>query len=218
MTEENLDAGRAGQEILLAIHQQLRQELARLQDVIVGVREGRSTASEARYLNTMTMRQNYWRLGAFCAAYCRVVSVHHAIEDQQLFRDLEDADASLGVVGLLTGSSWTKTQTAVDHLADAFARPPEVRGRAPARTNRPAGNPELAGRSRSRRVKRDLGDVPSYECSRNKYDTKDEGVQLPPIPGTFASISSLVVAHGVSEIDGRLNKGREVRMPQRTGC
>jgi hemerythrin-like domain-containing protein len=46
----------------------------------------------------MTMRQNYWTLGAFCSAYCRVVSVHHAIEDQQLFPDLRSADQSLGPI------------------------------------------------------------------------------------------------------------------------
>src|SRR3977135_2608134 len=60
------------------------------------VGEGRSSAAEARsYLNAMTMRQNYWTLGAFCAAYCRVVSIHHAIEDAQLFPDLKAADESL---------------------------------------------------------------------------------------------------------------------------
>jgi hypothetical protein len=97
--EHDLAIGHAGQEMLLAIHEHLRHELARLRDVIMEVREGRSTAAEARsYLNSMTMRQNYWTLGAFCAAYCRVVSMHHAIEDQQLFRDLENADGSLGSV------------------------------------------------------------------------------------------------------------------------
>ncbi|MHB8589448.1 MAG: hemerythrin domain-containing protein [Candidatus Dormibacteraceae bacterium] len=91
--------GQAGQQMLLAIHQHLRQELARLREVIEEVRAGRSSAVQARsYLNTMTMRQNYWRLGAFCAAYCRVVSVHHALEDQQLFPDLKAADQSLGPV------------------------------------------------------------------------------------------------------------------------
>lgn len=143
--EQDLAVGRAGQEMLLAIHQHLRLELARLQDVIMEVREGRSTASEARsYLNTMTMRQNYWTLGAFCASYCRVVSVHHAIEDQQLFRDLQDADASLGAViarlkheheGIaevlrevdaalvaMVGDEQRldETQTAVDHLSEAL--------------------------------------------------------------------------------------------------
>jgi hemerythrin-like domain-containing protein len=46
----------------------------------------------------MTLRQNYWTLGAFCAAYCRVVSVHHAIEDQRMFPDLRAADPGLGPV------------------------------------------------------------------------------------------------------------------------
>jgi hemerythrin-like domain-containing protein len=143
--EQDFAVGRAGQEMLLAIHQHLRQELSRLQDVIMEVREGRSAAAEARsYLNTMTMRQNYWTLGAFCAAYCRVVSVHHAIEDQQLFRDLEDADMSLGPVlarlkhehegiaevlrevdaALVTmvadEQHLDETQTAVDHLSQAL--------------------------------------------------------------------------------------------------
>jgi hemerythrin-like domain-containing protein len=99
--EEEPDAavGREGQQMLLAIHQHLRQELAKLRDVIQEVREGRAGATEARsYLNTMTMRQNYWTLGAFCAAYCRVVSVHHAIEDAQLFRDIRAEDQSLGPI------------------------------------------------------------------------------------------------------------------------
>lgn len=91
--------GQAGQQMLLAIHQHLRQELAKLREVIDEVRAGRSSAVQARsYLNQMTMRQNYWTLGAFCAAYCRVVSVHHAIEDQSLFPDLKAKDQSLGPV------------------------------------------------------------------------------------------------------------------------
>jgi hemerythrin-like domain-containing protein len=145
MTDEDLEVGRASQEMLLAIHQHLRQELVQLQDVIEEVRTGRSTAAEARsYLNRMTMRQNYWTLGAFCAAYCRVVSVHHAIEDQQLFRDLRAADDSLGpvldrlqhehegiakVLGEVDAAlvamvgdeqRLDETQTAVDHLSDAL--------------------------------------------------------------------------------------------------
>jgi alkanesulfonate monooxygenase SsuD/methylene tetrahydromethanopterin reductase-like flavin-dependent oxidoreductase (luciferase family) len=91
--------GLAGQQTLLAIHEHLRQELTKLREVIQEVRAGRTGAAQARsYLNTMTMRQNYWTLGAFCAAYCRVVSVHHAIEDQSLFPDLKAADQSLAPV------------------------------------------------------------------------------------------------------------------------
>src|SRR5450759_2018562 len=85
--------------MLLAIHHLLWQDLARLLEVFDEVRAGRSSSFQARsYLNTMTMRQNYWTLGAFCAAYCRVVSVHHAIEDQSLFPDLKAADQSLAPV------------------------------------------------------------------------------------------------------------------------
>jgi hypothetical protein len=143
--EQDLGVGRARQETLLAINQHLRQVLGNLQDVIVLVREGRSTAAEARsYLNTITMRQNYWTLGAFCAAYGQVVSMHHAIEDQQLFRDLEDADKSLGpvmarlkhehegvaqvllevdaalVAMVADEQHLDDTQTAVEHLSDAL--------------------------------------------------------------------------------------------------
>jgi hypothetical protein len=92
-------AGRAGQQTLLAVHAHLRQELEQLRTVAEDVERGRMSAAQARsHLNHMTMRQNYWTLGAFCAAYCRVVSVHHAIEDQQMFRDLRDADSGLGPV------------------------------------------------------------------------------------------------------------------------
>ncbi|SRR6266849_4255187 len=150
MTEENLDAGQVGQEMLLAVHQHLRQELVQLQDVIEEVRTGRSTAAEARsYLNTMTMRQNYRTLRAFCTAYCRVVSVHHAIEDQQLFRDLRAADESLGpvlerlqhehegiakvlsevdvplVAMVADEQRLDDTQTAVEHLSDALPAHPK---------------------------------------------------------------------------------------------
>jgi hypothetical protein len=91
--------GRAGQQTLLAVHAHLRKELDQLRGVADDVERGRLSAAQARsHLNHMTMRQNYWTLGAFCAAYCRVVSVHHAIEDERMFRDLRDADSGLGPV------------------------------------------------------------------------------------------------------------------------
>jgi alkanesulfonate monooxygenase SsuD/methylene tetrahydromethanopterin reductase-like flavin-dependent oxidoreductase (luciferase family)/hemerythrin-like domain-containing protein len=91
--------GRAGQQTLLAVHAHLRQELDQLRAVADDVARGRMTAAAARnHVNHMTMRQNYWTLGAFCAAYCRVVTVHHTIEDERMFRDLRDADSGLGPV------------------------------------------------------------------------------------------------------------------------
>jgi alkanesulfonate monooxygenase SsuD/methylene tetrahydromethanopterin reductase-like flavin-dependent oxidoreductase (luciferase family) len=91
--------GRAGQQTLLAVHAHLRQELDQLRAVGEDVARGRMSAAAARsHVNQMTMRQNYWTYGAFCAAYCRVVSTHHAIEDRRMFRDLRDADPGLGPV------------------------------------------------------------------------------------------------------------------------
>jgi hemerythrin-like domain-containing protein len=46
----------------------------------------------------MTMRQNNWTLGTFCESYCRVVTVHHTIEDQSLFPYLRHHDPRLGPV------------------------------------------------------------------------------------------------------------------------
>ena len=143
--EEKVVIGSAGAQTLLAVHEHLRQELTKLREVIQEVREGRSSASEARsYLNTMTMRQNYWTLGAFCAAYCRVVSIHHAIEDASLFPDLKAADQSIapildrlkheheGIAKVLSDIDTAlvatvedeerldDTEEAVDHLSDAL--------------------------------------------------------------------------------------------------
>jgi hemerythrin-like domain-containing protein len=143
--EKKFAIGSSGAQMLLAVHEHLRQELAKLREVIQEVREGRSSAAEARsYLNAMTMRQNYWTLGAFCAAYCRVVSIHHAIEDAQLFPDLKAADQSLtpildrlrheheGIAKVLSDIDTAlvatvedeerldDTEEAVDHLSDAL--------------------------------------------------------------------------------------------------
>ena len=92
----------------------------------------------------MAMRQNYWAFGAFCASYCRVVTVHHAIEDAHLFRDLRRADPSLApvlerlsaehdaIAGLITGVDTAlvamiedpgrldEAEAAVDRLAGAL--------------------------------------------------------------------------------------------------
>ena len=92
-------AASPGAQTLLAVHEHLRQELDQLREVMAQVAAGRTSAAAARsHLHQMTMRQNYWTFGAFCAAYCRVVTVHHAIEDAHLFRDLRRADPSLDPV------------------------------------------------------------------------------------------------------------------------
>jgi hypothetical protein len=84
---------------LIMVHGHLRDELRRVRDAVEEVSAGRMTAADARELvNQLTMRQNYWTLGSFCAAYCRVVTMHHSIEDRMVFPNLAARDPLLGPV------------------------------------------------------------------------------------------------------------------------
>jgi Hemerythrin HHE cation binding domain len=96
---------------LVAVHDNLRAELQQLHDLLDQVTAGTMDAGAARdHVNAMTMRQNNWTLGAYCESYCRIVTVHHTIEDQSMFRHLRRADHRLRpVIDRLrsTGSSTT---------------------------------------------------------------------------------------------------------------
>ncbi len=84
---------------LVDIHDHLRAELTQLLQVIEQVAAGSVDVGHARsLLNTMTMRQNNWTLGAFCESYCRVVTTHHSLEDASVFPHLRRRDAGLGPV------------------------------------------------------------------------------------------------------------------------
>jgi alkanesulfonate monooxygenase SsuD/methylene tetrahydromethanopterin reductase-like flavin-dependent oxidoreductase (luciferase family) len=85
----------AGQH-LVDIHDALRAELAQLHDVIEQVARGIVDAGQARSLiNTMTLRQNNWTLGAFCESYCRIVTGHHTLEDRSVFPHLRTREPRL---------------------------------------------------------------------------------------------------------------------------
>ena len=85
--------------MLVDVHNHLRSELEQLRGVVAEVASGHTSPAVARSLiNRMSMRQNYWSLGAFCATYCRVLTIHHAIEDSRMFVDLRSRDGSLAPV------------------------------------------------------------------------------------------------------------------------
>lgn len=70
-----------------------------MRDLIDQVAAGTMTAGGARaHINTMTMRQNNWTLGAYCESYCRVVTTHHTIEDIGMLPQLRRADPGLAPV------------------------------------------------------------------------------------------------------------------------
>lgn len=84
---------------LIDVHTSLREELARMRDIIDQVRGGDLTTGAARSaVNELTMRQNNWTLGAFCESYCRVVAAHHTLEDRGIFAHLRRAEAGLAPV------------------------------------------------------------------------------------------------------------------------
>ncbi|HEY1320588.1 MAG TPA: hemerythrin domain-containing protein [Streptosporangiaceae bacterium] len=91
--------GRAVGSHLIDIHDHLRNELTQLRDLIDQVRNGAASAGQARSaLNEMTMRQNDWALGAYCASYCRIVTGHHSLEDEAIFPYLRASEPGLAPV------------------------------------------------------------------------------------------------------------------------
>jgi hypothetical protein len=81
------------------IHDHLRAELAQVRDLVEQVRAGHLHVGQARSaINTMTMRQNNWTLGAYCASYCRIVTGHHTLEDRSDYPHLPAADGALAPV------------------------------------------------------------------------------------------------------------------------
>ena len=84
---------------LIDVHDGLRAELTRLRDLVEQLSRGTTDAGAVRsFLNRMTIRQNNWTLGTFCATYCRVVAHHHTLEDRSVFPHLERSDPKLAPV------------------------------------------------------------------------------------------------------------------------
>ncbi|ANS77981.1 luciferase-like protein [Serinicoccus hydrothermalis] len=84
---------------LVDIHDGLRSELGQVRDVLDQVRRGHLTVGAARsVINTMTMRQNNWTLGAYCESYCRIVTGHHTLEDRSVFPHLRRSEPGLAPV------------------------------------------------------------------------------------------------------------------------
>jgi hypothetical protein len=81
---------------LVEVHDGLRAELTRLRDIVEEVVAGEEQAHRARNaINELTMRQNNWTLGAYCAQYCRFVTGHHGLEDRSVFPHLRRSDPAL---------------------------------------------------------------------------------------------------------------------------
>lgn len=82
---------------LVQVHDHLRAELVQLRDLVEQVARGHRDAGSARdAIATLTLRQNDWTLGTYCQTYCRMVTMHHTLEDRAMYPRLRAADPSLG--------------------------------------------------------------------------------------------------------------------------
>jgi alkanesulfonate monooxygenase SsuD/methylene tetrahydromethanopterin reductase-like flavin-dependent oxidoreductase (luciferase family) len=112
---------------LVDVHNHLRAELTQIRDLVAQVLEGSTDPAAARSsINEMTLRQNNWTVGAYCAAYCRLVTTHHSIEDQALFPRLRRGDPQLAPV--VDRLHWEheiihEVLEGVDHALVAFVGP-----------------------------------------------------------------------------------------------
>lgn len=122
------DQGRAVGQHLIDVHDSLRAELDTLLDVVGQVVAGvRSVGSARSEINKMTMRQNNWTLGAYCAAYCTTVTGHHSLEDASIFPHLASSDEALEpVIDRLTAEHHTihEVLEGVDKALIALAADP----------------------------------------------------------------------------------------------
>ena len=133
----------AGQH-LIDVHDHLRSELHRLRDLVAQLAAGDTDPRRVRsFLNRMTIRQNNWTLGMFCASYCRVVTGHHTLEDRSMFPHLRSAEPDLApvidrlaaeheviadvleqidaaLVALVSSEGIDEVQASVDALTDAM--------------------------------------------------------------------------------------------------
>lgn len=92
-------SGKALGRQLIDVHDHLRQELAKVRSLVKQVADGTLEVGAARSeINTMTMRQNNWTMGAYCESYCRLVTIHHTHEDRSLYPQLRRGDERLGPV------------------------------------------------------------------------------------------------------------------------
>jgi hypothetical protein len=90
------DQGWALARELIGVHDHLRGELAQLRDMIEQVAAGNLDPGTARSeIAKLTMRQNQWTVGAYCQSYCRLVGLHHTLEDQSLFPGISRLDSRL---------------------------------------------------------------------------------------------------------------------------
>ena len=91
-SDRQRDAGRH----LKIIHDHFRAHMKLLQKVLDKVENGDASPEELRdRTEALPMLNNYRRFGNLCGQHCRIIEMHHTIEDQALFPILKQKNNSL---------------------------------------------------------------------------------------------------------------------------
>lgn len=85
----------AGHE-LLRIHDHLRAEARLLLEAIDDHVAGRSSIAAARsILHELSARQSYSAVGSLCSGFCTLLTLHHSIEDRNVFPGLAGVEPEI---------------------------------------------------------------------------------------------------------------------------
>jgi len=88
--------GRAVGSHLIVVHDHLRDELDKIRQLIESVETGVVSSGDAIVaLDQFAIRQNNWTIGAYCAAYYRMIALHHGLEDSDVFPHLRTCEEQL---------------------------------------------------------------------------------------------------------------------------
>ena len=83
---------------LKLIHQMLRSDLGACRDLAVEVSAGASAADIAGRIEALQTHSPIWTLQVNCLYHCRVVHMHHGIEDADMFPALRRSNPGLTAV------------------------------------------------------------------------------------------------------------------------
>lgn len=126
--------------MLVQIHDHFRADLVRIIEAVDQVAAGLADPGSTRsMINALAVRQNFAALDQFCASYCRMLTMHHGIEDQAMFPGLLDREPSLAPVlerlsadHVLVHEILVELDEALVALVDGGSDLPAVRARAQA--------------------------------------------------------------------------------------
>ena len=116
------EQGKALFEELLWVHDMLRRDLDRIEHLARGVASGMPGAAVEAELRELKTGGPLWQLKVNCLRYCRIVHLHHNLEDVLLFPALRDADPAIAPVVDRLEADHVRVSDLLDAVEAAAAR------------------------------------------------------------------------------------------------